>query len=265
VGKVTAVANQKGGVGKTTSAINLSASLAESGKHVLLIDTDPQGNSTSGLGMDKDNLNGSLYDLYIEAKPLYDVIQTTNVPNLKIIPANIDLIGADLELSTKEGRETILKRALEPIKYQYDYIFIDCPPSLTLLTVNALVAADSLLVPMQCEYYALEGISMLMKTLELIQNSFNPDLEIEGILLTMYDGRNTLSRQVNEELVKHFGDKVYKTVIPRNVTLAEAPSHGKPVLSYDISSKGAQSYLALAKEIINNETGIGQRPLSSNT
>ncbi len=257
MGRVTAVTNQKGGVGKTTSAVNLSASLAASGKHVLLIDTDPQGNSTSGLGIDKEHLNGNLYDLFTGSKPLYDIIQTTNVDNLKIIASNIELIGAELELSTKEGRETILKQALEPIKYQYDYIFIDCPPSLSLLTLNALVASDSMLIPMQCEYYALEGISMLMRTFELIKDSFNPCLEIEGILLTMFDGRNTLAHQVTEELKKHFGDKVYKTVIPRNITLAEAPSHGKPVMLYDIRSRGAQSYLELAKEIIGNETGIG--------
>ncbi len=257
MGRVTAVANQKGGVGKTTSAINLSASLAASGKHVLIIDTDPQGNTTSGLGKDKEDLNGNLYDLFTGSKPLYDIIQTTNVDNLKIIASNIELIGAELELSTKDGRETILKQALEPIKYQYDYIFIDCPPSLSLLTLNALVAADSMLIPMQCEYYALEGISMLMRTLELIKDSFNPSLEIEGILLTMFDGRNTLTHQVTDELKRHFGDKVYKTVIPRNITLAEAPSHGKPVILYDINSKGAQSYLELAKEIIGNEASIG--------
>jgi len=257
VGKVTAVTNQKGGVGKTTSAINIAASLAYSGKHVLLIDTDPQGNSTSGLGKDKDHLDGNLYDLYTGSKPLYDIIQTTAIDNLKIISSNIELIGAELELAGKENRETILKNALESIRYQYDYIFIDCPPSLSLLTLNALVAADSMLIPMQCEYYALEGISMLMRTYELIRKSFNPLLEIEGILLTMFDGRNSLAIQVSDELKKHFGDKVYRTVIPRNVTLAEAPSHGKPVLLYDIRSRGAQSYIELAKEIIGNETGTG--------
>jgi chromosome partitioning protein len=253
MGKVTAVANQKGGVGKTTTAINISASLASAGKRVLLIDTDPQGNSTSGLGIDKDHLNGSIYDLYTEAKTIYDIIQSTGMEHLKIISSNIDLIGAELELSGKDNRETILKRALEPIKHDYDYIFIDCPPSLSLLTLNALVAADSLLVPMQCEYYALEGISMLLRTFNLIKDSFNPGLEIEGILLTMFDGRNSLANQVSDELRRHFGDKVYKTLIPRNVTLAEAPSHGKPVILYDIRSRGAQSYLDLAKEMIGNE------------
>jgi len=255
MGKVTAVANQKGGVGKTTTAINISASLASAGKHVLLIDTDPQGNSTSGLGIDKDHLNGSIYDLYTEAKKIDDIIQSTGMEHLKIISSNIDLIGAELELFGKDDRETILKRALESVRHAYDYIFIDCPPSLSLLTLNALVAADSLLVPMQCEYYALEGISMLLRTFNLIKDSYNPELEIEGILLTMFDGRNTLANQVSDELRRHFGDKVYRTLIPRNVTLAEAPSHGKPVILYDIRSKGAQSYLDLAKEMIGNETG----------
>ena len=255
MGKITAVANQKGGVGKTTTAINLTASLAASEKRVLLIDTDPQGNATSGLGLDKDNLNGNLYDLYIDAKSIEDVIRETDIDCLKIISSNIDLIGAELELILKDGRETILKRALDRIKSQYDYIFIDCPPSLSLLTLNALVAADGLLIPIQCEYFALEGISMLLRTFNLIKSSFNPSLEIEGILLTMFDGRNTLAHQVTDELRRHFGDKVYKTVIPRNVTLAEAPSHGKPAIYYDIRSKGALSYLELAQEIIKNENG----------
>jgi len=254
MGKVTAVANQKGGVGKTTTSINISASLASAGKNVLLVDTDPQGNSTSGLGIDKDHLNGSIYDLYTEAKTIEEVIQSTGIERLNIISSNIDLIGAELELFGKDNRETILKRALEPIKNNYDYIFIDCPPSLSLLTLNALVAADSLLVPMQCEYYALEGISMLLRTFNLIKDSYNPALEIEGILLTMFDGRNTLANQVSDELRRHFGDKVYRTLIPRNVTLAEAPSHGKPVILYDIRSRGAQSYLDLAKEMMGNET-----------
>jgi len=255
MGKIIAVANQKGGVGKTTSAINIAASLAAAGKHVLLIDTDPQGNSTSGFGIDKDTLNGSLYDLYSESKNIDELIRETGLDHLHIISSNIDLVGAELELAGKENREMILRIAVEHIKQRYDYLFIDCPPSLNLLTLNALVAADSLLVPMQCEYYALEGISMLLRTFELIKNSFNPSLEIEGILLTMFDGRTSLANQVTDELKRHFGDKVYKTIIPRNVTLAEAPSHGKPVMLYDIRSKGAQSYLDLAKEIIENETG----------
>jgi len=257
VGKVIAVANQKGGVGKTTSAINITASLAAAEKRVLLVDTDPQGNSTSGFGMDKDHLNGSLYDLYTETKNIEEIIQKTDIDHLKIISSNIDLIGAELELAAKEGKETILKHALELIKPEYDFIFIDCPPSLGLLTLNAFVAADSLLVPMQCEYYSLEGIGSLLKTFNLIRGSYNPSLAIEGILLTMFDGRNTLTNQVADELRKHFGDKVYRTIIPRNVTLAEAPSHGKPAILYDISSKGAQSYLELAKEIIGDENGAG--------
>jgi chromosome partitioning protein len=254
MGKITAIANQKGGVGKTTSAINITASIAASGKRVLLVDADPQGNTTSGIGIDKDHLSGSLYDLYTGTKTAEEIILDTNIENLKLIASNIELIGAEFELAGKEGRETILKNSLGPVIHQFDYTFIDCPPSLSLLTLNALVAAEGLLIPMQCEYYALEGISMLLKTYELIKNSFNPGLEIEGILLTMFDGRNSLANQVTDELRKHFGDKVYQTVIPRNVTLAEAPSHGKPVIYYDIRSKGAQSYLELAKEIINHET-----------
>lgn len=254
MGRVTAVANQKGGVGKTTTAINVSACLASTGKHILLVDADPQGNSTSGLGIEKDSLSGSLYDLFTGSKSVEEIILNTCMESLKIISSNIDLIGAELELAGKEDRETILKRSLDTVRGQFDYIFIDCPPSLSLLTLNALVAADTLLVPMQCEYYALEGISMLLRTFNLIKDSFNPGLEIEGILLTMYDGRNTLARQVSDELRRHFGDKVYRTLIPRNVTLAEAPSHGKPVIQYDDRSKGAQCYLELAKEIMENET-----------
>ncbi|OGW76058.1 MAG: hypothetical protein A3J72_00045, partial [Nitrospirae bacterium RIFCSPHIGHO2_02_FULL_40_19] len=197
------------------------------------------------------------YNIYNGTKNIEEVIQNTELNHLKIIPSNIDLIGAELELIAKEGRETILKRAIEPVKSRFDFIFIDCPPSLSLLTLNALVAADSLLIPMQCEYYALEGISSLIKTLELVRGSFNSYLDIEGILLTMFDGRNTLANQVAAELKNHFGDKVYKTMIPRNVTLAEAPSHGKPVILYDIHSKGAQSYLELAKEMMENENGTG--------
>lgn len=255
MGKITAVANQKGGVGKTTSAINIAASLAVAGKRILLIDADPQGNSTSGFGIDKDNLTKSLYDLYTGKRSIQEIIVATELEDLHIISSNIDLIGAELELTGKESRESILKNEVEKIRHGYDYIFIDCPPSLSLLTLNALVAADTLLVPMQCEYYALEGISMLLKTFNLIKSSYNPSLEIEGILLTMYDPRNTLAHQVTEELEKHFADKVYKTRIPRNITLAEAPSHGKPVILYDIRSKGAQSYIELAKEIIKNENG----------
>ncbi|MBC8413989.1 MAG: ParA family protein [Nitrospira sp.] len=250
MGKITAIANQKGGVGKTTSAINLAASLSMAGKRVLLIDTDPQGNSTSGLGIDKTTMESSLYDLYSGAKSIDEIILDTKLKNLKIISSNIELIGAELELSNREGRELLLKTSLATIRDRFDYIYIDCPPSLSLLTLNALVAADSLLIPMQCEFYALEGISMLMHTFELIKESFNPELEIEGILLTMFDNRVSLANQVKAELTNHFGDKVYKTVIPRNITLAEAPSHGKSVIQYDMRSKGAQSYWELAREIL---------------
>ncbi len=256
--KIIAVSNQKGGVGKTTSAINIAATIAEaSGKNVLLIDSDPQGNSTSGLGIDRDNLQGSLYDLYTGAKSITEVTCDSPVKTLKVIPSNIDLIGAELELAAKEGREHILKEAIAIARSDYDYIFIDCPPSLSLLTLNALVAADSLLIPMQCEFFALEGIGALYRTFTLIKDSYNPHLEIEGILLTMFDGRNTLAHQVAQELRNHFGDKVYNTRIPRNVTLAEAPSHGKPVILYDVHSKGARSYIELTEEIIGNETGTG--------
>jgi len=253
MGRITAIANQKGGVGKTTTAINISASIAASGRNVLLVDTDPQGNSTSGLGVDKDNLNASLYDIYTGARDIEEIIIDPGIENLRLIGANIELIGAELELAGREEREFIMRRALQKIRHEFNYIFIDCPPSLSLLTLNALVAADSLLIPMQCEYYALEGIGMLLRTYELVRDTLNPSLEIEGILVTMFDGRNTLANQVTNELRQYFGDKVYRTVIPRNVTLAEAPSHGKPVIYYDIKSKGAQSYLALAKEIMGNE------------
>jgi len=257
MGKVIVIANQKGGVGKTTTAINLSASLASIEKDVLLVDTDPQGNSTSGVGIDKDNLTRSLYDVYNETKNIEDIIHSTGFIHLKVVPSNINLIGAEIELTEKAQRETILKHAIDPIKSQYDFTFIDCPPSLSLLTLNALVAADSILIPMQCEYYSLEGIGSLMKTLNLIKGAYNPLLKIEGILLTMFDGRTTLANQVADELRRYFGDKVYRTIIPRNITLAEAPSHGKPVILYDIHSKGAQSYITLAKEVIGNENRTG--------
>lgn len=250
MGKTIVIANQKGGVGKTTTTINLAASLALAEKDILVIDTDPQGNLTSGLGINRDELQKSLYDIYTGKFPIEEVIIETSVPRLYIVPSNIDLLGVEVELVQKDGREKILSNAIAKIKDNYRYIFIDCPPSLGLLTLNGLVAADSVIVPVQCEYYSLEGLGLLSRTLKLVRGSFNPNLDIEGILLTMFDARNTLSHQVAEEVRKFFREKVYQTLIPRNVSLGEAPSHGKPAILYDARSKGAQSYLSLAKEIL---------------
>ena len=257
MGKTIVIANQKGGVGKTTTTVNLSASLALAEKDILVIDTDPQGNLTSGLGINRDDLQRSLYDIYAGRATLEETIIATAVPHLFIVPSTIDLLGAEIELVQKEGRERILINQIAPIKDKYRYIFIDCPPSLGLLTVNGLVAADSVIVPVQCEYYSLEGLGLLSRTLKLIRGSFNPALDIEGILLTMFDARNTLSHQVANEVRKFFNEKVYNTLIPRNVTLSEAPSHGLPAILYDVRSRGAQSYLSLAKEML-NENGIRQ-------
>ncbi|MDI6801696.1 MAG: AAA family ATPase [Thermodesulfovibrionales bacterium] len=250
MGKTIAIANQKGGVGKTTTSVNLAASIALAEKDILVIDTDPQGNLTSGLGINRDDLQKSLYDVYTNKFSIKDVIIETSVPHLYIVPSTVDLLGVEVELVQKEGRERLLFNAIAPIKDNFRYIFIDCPPSLGLLTLNGLVAADSVIVPVQCEYYSLEGLGLLARTLKLIRGSFNPALDIEGILLTMFDARNTLSHQVATEVKKFFGEKVYNTLIPRNVTLGEAPSHGKPAILYDARSKGAQCYLALAKEIL---------------
>jgi chromosome partitioning protein len=250
MGKVITIVNQKGGVGKTTTAVNLAASLALAEKDILIIDTDPQGNSTSGLGISRDNLQRSLYDVYTGNSDILNVMIKTGIEHLSILPSTIDLLGIEIEIINEEGRESILSKAINPVKENFRYIFIDCPPSLGLLTLNALVAADSLLIPVQCEYYALEGLSLLMQTIRMVRSSFNPNLEIEGILLTMYDSRNNLSEEVAKEVRKYFGNKVYNTVIPRNVTLGEAPSFGKPVILYDMKSKGAQSYLSLAKEML---------------
>lgn len=250
MGKVVAVANQKGGVGKTTTTVNLGACLAEMGKRVLLMDLDPQGHVSSGLGVEKSTINSCIYDVVINNVPLRDIIIPTAFKNLWLAPSTIDLAGAELELVPAISRETRLREALAGYRGQYDFLFIDCPPSLGLLTVNALTAADTLLVPIQCEYYALEGLSQLMNTIHLVRTHLNPDLQLEGVLLTMYDSRTNLSSQVEDEVKKYFRDKVYRTIIPRNVRLSEAPSHGLPIISYDPKSKGAEVYSELAKEVI---------------
>jgi chromosome partitioning protein len=252
MGRVIAIANQKGGVGKTTTTVNIAASLAAAEKKVLLIDADPQGNSTSGMGVDRKDIIGTTYDLFTGKKPFAEIKKNTHFPWLDVVPAGIDLVGVEIELIHTIARERVLKKAIALFRDNYDYIFIDCPPSLGLLTVNALTAADGVLIPVQTEYYALEGLSALMNTIKLIKQDLNPDLAIEGVLLTMFDSRNNLATQVSQEVRKYFGDKVYTTVIHRNVALSEAPSHGKPVLLYDIRSRGAQSYLELAKEVIHN-------------
>ena len=248
--RVICIANQKGGVGKTTTAVNLSASIAAAEKKVLLIDIDPQGNSTSGLGLNKEGSTGTIYQALLHGSGLRAMIQKTALAYLDVVISNTDLIGAEVELIEERDREKKLSHLVKEVDAEYDYIFVDCPPSLGLLTINSLTAAHSVIIPLQCEYYALEGLGQLLKTIRLIKQSLNPKLEIEGILLTMFDGRNNLAHQVAQEVKNHFGEKVFRTIIPRNIRLSEAPSYGKPVLLYDIHSRGAESYLNLAREIM---------------
>ncbi len=251
MGRVIAIANQKGGVGKTTSAVNLAASLAAAEKRTLLVDADPQANATSGVGLERDRLQLTVYDVLIDGRPLTDVIRReVHFPLLDVAPASRDLVGAEVELVSRPSRESAMRRAIEGVRGQYDYVLIDCPPSLGMLTLNMLSAADAVIIPIQCEYYALEGLSQLLNTIRLVQRNFNPRLAIDGVLLTMYDARLNLSRQVADEAKEYFGARMFKTVIPRNVRLAEAPSFGQPILLYDIGSIGAQTYLGVAEELI---------------
>lgn len=249
MGLVIAIANQKGGVGKTTTAVNLSACMAAAGKKILIVDLDPQGNASSGLGIDKSALQSSLYDAMVDGTPLSDLVQPTMVEHLQIVPATKDLVGADVELVDAERRESRLRDAIDPVRDRYDYIFIDCPPSLSLLTLNGLVAADGVLVTLQCEYYALEGLSELLQTIVRVRDNLNPKLKLHGVVLTMFQHTN-LANQVVADVRSHLGSKVFDTVIPRNVTLSEAPSFGKPVIYYDLKSAGARAYLALAREVV---------------
>lgn len=252
LGRIIAIANQKGGVGKTTTSVNLSACLAFLGKKVLIIDIDPQGNASSGLGVRKGDLESCIYDVLINDEDIKGVIQQTDVENLYIVPATISLAGAEIELVSTISREVRLKKSLQEIKNHFDFIIIDCPPSLGLLTINALTASDALIIPVQCEYYALEGLSQLLSTVRLVQKHLNKELMIDGVLLTMLDARTNLGLQVIDEVKRYFQDKVYRSIIPRNVRLSEAPSHGKPVILYDSKSRGAEIYLEFAREVIKN-------------
>ena len=256
MGKVIAVFNQKGGVGKTTTNVNLSASIAKMGKKVLVLDLDPQGNSTSGYGIEKNEVESTIYEVLINNDNIEEAIIKTEFENIDIVASATELAGAEIEFTSVEEREYILKKAIDKVKDNYDYIFIDCPPSLGMLTINCLTAVDSVLIPIQCEYYALEGVSQLMETISLIKRSLNPDLEIQGVVLSMFDGRANLSIQVVEEVKKYFKGRVYTTLIPRNVRLAEAPSHGKPAIYYDSRCKGSMAYLELAEEFIDLEEDV---------
>lgn len=247
--KTIAIANQKGGVGKTTSSVNIAASLAALEKNVLLIDMDPQSNASTGLGFDTKELENTIYEVLVDKINPNEVVLKTEMPFLDLLPSHINLVGAEIELVNVEHRESSLKEMIKKIKKKYDYIIVDCPPSLGLLTLNALTAADTVLIPVQCEYYALDGLGQLLNTISIVRNHLNPNLELEGVLLTMYDRRLRLANQVVEEVKNHFGDKVFKTIITRNVRLSESPSHGKPVILYDILSAGSQNYISLAKEI----------------
>ena len=253
MGRIIAVANQKGGVGKTTTSINLAAALAEKGKKVLLIDSDPQGNATSGVGVDKNQVETTIYDLILGEKEIQDCIEYTEFENLHLIPSNVDLAAAEIELIGINEKEFIIKKAVETIRDRYDFIIIDCPPSLNLLTINAMTTADTVLVPIQCEYYALEGLSQVLKTVNLVQKKLNPALEVEGVVFTMYDSRTNLSLEVVENVKEHLNENIYKTIIPRNIRLAEAPSYGMPINLYDPKSTGASAYQRLADEVMNRE------------
>lgn len=251
--QIISVANQKGGVGKTTTTVNLGACLASLGKKVLLVDMDAQGNATSGVGIRKPDVTRDIYDVLVNELPIDEATLITEHENLSIVPATLQLAGAEIELTSKMARESRLKGSLAEVSSQYDYILIDCPPSLGHLTINSFTASDSILIPVQCEYYALEGLSQLLNTVRLVQKHFNPELEIEGVLLTMYDARTNLGNEVVEEVRKYFREKVYETIIPRNIRLSEAPSHGKPIIDYDPRSRGAEVYQALAKEVVSRE------------
>ena len=258
MGKIISYSNQKGGVGKTTTCVNMAAYLAQAGKKVLLIDLDPQGNATTGLGFQKSSLKKSVYNVIIEGEPVRDNVLETVLPNLFILPANIDLAGAEVDLVYKKNRDKVLRAALEPVKSAYDYLLIDCPPSLGLLTINALAASDSAIIPIQSEYYALEGLSQLMNTIKLVQQHLNRSLKVEGVVLTMYDGRSLIAKQIAAEIKTFFSKKLYEIVIPRNIRLPEAPSHGKPILLHDPKCMGARAYAALTEEFLKKTEGKGE-------